>query len=231
MTFSTDGALRNLLDITRVFETRGSRYMLADGTLLGAVRDGTFIPWDNDTDLMVPIQGFNPLVLRDLFDEGFRFTRCFGFPDDGMEWTLERQGVETDLFFVYPRDGSCYLSAYWWDNGDGTAEWIDYIHPPMDEGWIEFQGHRFRAPADPESYLARCYGDSWRVPRDGWDYRLDPPNAVPRPARIKFAEGLEAVTDYVRGGAGILLEREPHWPLPFVRMGLALDPGLQAWFS
>lgn len=228
---SADAALRNLVDIAAVFEARASRYMLSDGTLLGAVRDGGFISWDNDTDLMVPIETFDPLVLRDLFDDGFRFTRVFGFPDDGMEWTLERQGVETDLFFLYPRDGSCYVSAYWWEIADGTAEWIDYLHPPFEQGWIDFGGHRFRAPADPESYLARGYGDSWRVPRDGWDYRLDPPNAVPRPVRIDFAESLRAVSDYVRRAAGIALERKPDWPLPFVRMGLPLDRTLHGWLS
>lgn len=234
---SADDALRSLVDIARVFEARGSRYMLADGTLLGAVRDGGFISWDHDTDLMVPIQGFNPRVLRDLFDEGFQLTRCFGFPEDGMEWTLERHGVYTDFFFVYPRDGSYYLSAYWWDNAcgtaededDGTAEWLDYIHPHWEDGRIELQGHSFSAPADPERYLAHCYGDSWRIPTDTWDYRRDPPNATRRPERISFTESFDAVSDYVRAGAGLAIERVPGWPLPFVRIELLLDDHLRTW--
>lgn len=224
-------ALRNLVDIARVFEARGSRYMLSDGTLLGAVREGRFISWDTDTDVMVLIEGFDPRVLRDLLGEGFRLTRCFGFPHDGMEWTLEREGVRTDFFFVYPRKESWYLSAYWWDNADGTAEWIDYVHPPLEQGWIELLGQRFRAPADPEPYLARCYGESWRVPDENWDYRGDPPNAVRRPVRIRFADSVEAIADYLRRQAGIAIEREPGWVLPFVRMELAPEERTPFWLS
>lgn len=229
--------LRNLVDIARTFEARGSRYMLSDGTLLGMVRDGGFIAWDNDTDLMVPIDGFDPRILRDLHDEGFELTRCFGFPDDGMEFTLHRQGVETDLFFLYPRGPEVYVSAYWWDddywrdNGYGTAEWIDYCHPPFEEGWIDLHGHRFRAPADPDSYLTRGYGDSWRLPNDTWDYRTDPPNAVARPDRIDFAESFAVLTDYIRRETGLRLYRKAFWPLPFVHLGPALHPEMERWLS
>lgn len=224
-------ALNTLVDIARIFESRGSRYMLSDGTLLGAVRDGGFIAWDNDTDLMVPIGGFDPRILRDLYDEGFQITRCFGFPEDGMEFTLNRQDVETDLFFLYPRGSQVYVSAYWWDNADGTAEWIDYLHPSFAEGWIEFQGHRFRAPADPEPYLARCYGDGWTAPNDTWDYRADPPNAVVRPNRIDFAESFAALADYLRRDAGLRLDRRPLWPLPFSQVWPSAHPDIERWLG
>lgn len=183
--------------------------MLSDGTLLGAVRDGQFIPWDHDTDLLVPIQDFDPVVLRDLRDEGFQITRWFGFPEDGMELTLCRQGVNTDLFFLYPRGTGSYISAYSCDTTDGTAEWIDYDYPLMESGWIDFLGNRFRAPADPERYLAYAYGDSWRTPNDRWNWRLDPPNAAKRHQRMDFAASYRAIAEYVRHGSGMRLE--PRW--------------------
>ena len=43
-----------LRDIDKVCREHGIRYFLDSGTLLGAVRHGGFIPWDDDVDLGMP---------------------------------------------------------------------------------------------------------------------------------------------------------------------------------
>ncbi|ORU01446.1 Lipopolysaccharide cholinephosphotransferase LicD1 [Anaerovibrio sp. JC8] len=55
-------ALEVLKTITDLCEKIGSRYFLAYGTLLGAVRHKGFIPWDDDVDIMMPRPDYERLL-------------------------------------------------------------------------------------------------------------------------------------------------------------------------
>ena len=51
-----------MLDIDKFCKESGIVYSLAYGTLLGAVRYGDFIPWDDDADLIMPRADFERFV-------------------------------------------------------------------------------------------------------------------------------------------------------------------------
>lgn len=192
---SANGALRNLIDVAAAFDARGSQYSLTAGTLLGAVRDGDFIGHDTDTDISVPIEDFDPRILRDLCESGFRISKGFGSPDDGMELTLVRRMVETDLFFVYPRGEQTFFSAYADVREDGTAARIDYEFPRFQYTAMRFKGESFQAPTEPEVFLRCFYGDTWQTPVKGWNYAVDPPNASPG-GRVEIAACRKSIGDY-----------------------------------
>ncbi len=48
-----EGLLEIMTDVDRAFRECGVEYSLAYGTVLGAVRHGGFIPWDDDIDIVI----------------------------------------------------------------------------------------------------------------------------------------------------------------------------------
>lgn len=63
--------LQLLVDFTGFLDSVGLRYSLHAGTLLGAVRHGGFIPWDDDVDISMPRPDYEKL-----------FTCLEGLPED-----------------------------------------------------------------------------------------------------------------------------------------------------
>ena len=51
-----------LNELDRICRMHGISYYLAQGTLLGAVREGGFIPWDDDIDVIMPYDDARRLV-------------------------------------------------------------------------------------------------------------------------------------------------------------------------
>ena len=54
--------LQTLREIHKLCTEQGWRYSLVGGTLIGAVRHGGFIPWDDDIDICMPRPDYNKLI-------------------------------------------------------------------------------------------------------------------------------------------------------------------------
>jgi lipopolysaccharide cholinephosphotransferase len=57
-----DRELGILIEFDKACKALGLRYTLSSGTLLGAVRHGGFIPWDDDVDVAMPRQDYERFI-------------------------------------------------------------------------------------------------------------------------------------------------------------------------
>lgn len=70
----------NLLKVFDAFcKENNIKYYLSHGTLLGAIRYKTFIPWDDDVDLLIPRDDYNRMI--SLFKDSDRY-KLFAFEKD-----------------------------------------------------------------------------------------------------------------------------------------------------
>ncbi|MEQ6903552.1 LicD family protein [Nocardioides sp. YIM 152588] len=150
--------------VLAVMHTAGIEGFLAYGTLLGAIREGTFIGHDDDVDLGYVSHHRAP---ADVVRESFR-----------LERTLVRAGIEVERYSgaglkVHVADASgarrgLDIFGGFWD-GDRLAL-LGEIHQPFRREWIEplgtatLAGETFPVPAHPERLLEVMYGPHWRTP-------------------------------------------------------------------
>lgn len=112
--------LELLKEVHAAFERAGLRYYMVDGTLLGAVREGGFIAWDDDIDIAMPRPDYERLISehKDILPNYLEFV-CyetddsyplhFGKIQDARTTLIERPhlyylgGIYIDVF---PIDGA-----------------------------------------------------------------------------------------------------------------------------
>lgn len=153
--------LKDLLFFTQaLLDRHGILHWLDYGSLLGAVRNGEFIPWDGDVDFGI-LRDDVPR-LRALEDEIARA----GFRLNIQPLTARIEFSQVNLLHVD-------LFPWWEENGLLKMRWFQ----ASDDNWafpreflgrlqpVELYGERFPAPSPVEEFLERYrYGADFRVP-------------------------------------------------------------------
>ena len=171
-----DLALKNLKDFKEVADKLGIRFMLQEGTLLGAYRDKGFVKDDeNDIDLGIMDDQFHRVeeLIERLEEKGFLFHKGFYVNGKFQGGALVKGDSHIDIMRML-LDGDEIINY-------GEAGKIKYIYPKeIFNGYskIDFYGVEYDAPKDIEGFLSTRYGD-WKTPVGKEEYSYKDPKYSP----------------------------------------------------
>lgn len=159
--------IQNLKDINKVCKELNVPCWLQDGTLLGLIRDGQLIPWDNDADMGCHEENWNPLISEKLKELNFKVEDRKGI---GPRYTRNNNSVDIFIHRTEP-------NGLWsWSAFRGRVEYRFDV-PPFQPIEKVFWDEIFLIPENPENWLEIKYGKTWRTPRRRWNYATDPANS------------------------------------------------------
>ena len=109
--------LQNLNTFISVCEKLGLEYFLYGGTLLGLVKYGGFVPWDDDIDVALPRDSYNKFIMEapTLLPEGFFLQNPYNCKRCPYPYTkLRKRGTEY-VEFIHrnlPIETGVYIDIY-----------------------------------------------------------------------------------------------------------------------
>lgn len=151
---------RNLNILKDVLYSNNIKFILAFGTLLGAVREKDFITHDEDVDLIVfdrdkqKIFDLIPAIMK----VGFRIVRY----DRRNLLSIMKDGEYIDFYFFKEYKDNLYKCS-------GILHPNEFLENLTT---LEFKGVEYFVPQDSEGFLRFLYGDDWRVPIQWNNYEM-----------------------------------------------------------
>ncbi len=144
-----------LVQIKRVLDGLGVKFLLIDGVLLGAVREKDFIKWDWDVELALyaeQMQEKFEAIKEGLRNSGFR-PGSIVIDKGNMKINVHKYGTKYSLLGY--EEKSRFRKR---------RNWRYPIKFFNNTGKILFRGSWYECPSSPEEYLEYQYGD-WQTPK------------------------------------------------------------------
>ena len=158
-----------LMKTKQLLDKQGITFWLHYGTLLGAIREHSFIAHDYDVDIMTEQHDALLAAIPALNEAGLRLIRV----DEGLLYSFAYNGVYIDVDI---KSKAPFPLNLWYYKLNGNLV-PKYLMTGLQQ--IEFLGEKFNIPANPEKLLKYYYGRTWRIPIKGkegtytiWPHRL-----------------------------------------------------------
>jgi hypothetical protein len=166
--------------IDDIFNELDIHYWLEYGTLLGVIRDNSFIKHDYDVDLGLFLEDYSKDIEKVFNKHGFKKVRKFSIDkgEYGLEESYVFNDVAVDLFYFTRKDNQMYSHGF--KNEEGKS-WVQTV---KDNGGLivreiyfpysgfkkqEFLGREYSVPYDSDAHLKAFYGEEYKEPNPNWD--------------------------------------------------------------
>ena len=168
-------AIAVLDDLMKMTTAKGYPCVCIYGTLLGPVRDGHLIPWDDDMDFAIlDTPDFSwARFEKDMRDAGFWKYRTLKSEGNICGQSYKKKDVLCD-FAIFPVDGepkmilsgAYEIPGYVYENGKPAMYrvWDEVIPPITGISTMQMDGINIKIPINSEEMLAAAYGEGWRHP-------------------------------------------------------------------
>lgn len=157
----TQTDLIEMLDLTAsLLKECGIDFVLAFGTLLGAVREGNVIKGDEDIDIIVMDENKLYNSLPYLSEHGLFINRIY--KTELYEFHTEERKGYLDMYIMRPIDKLLYKNRCVSIRGHyAPKRFFEGVDPDN----YRIDGKSYPCPSHPENLLEWWYGKTWRIPQ------------------------------------------------------------------
>jgi hypothetical protein len=152
-------------DLSRYFmKTFGYALFINYGTLLGFMRNGDFVPHDDDFDTGYLSRHTTPedvkAEMKSIITRMAKDGYSFRIPNGGGLFQHVSQNRRLDITPAWISDGRLWMNSTTSIRTDGS------LIAPV--GTAEFKGRAVFIPRDPLAFVRKKYGRKWRIPDTGY---------------------------------------------------------------
>lgn len=160
-----EDAEKTFLEVSEILNKAHIKFYLSDGTMLGAIRNKDFIPWDDDIDLRVAASEWDFSVFEEFERNGFQCKKGMNpkrYQHLPVGANIIKRGINFGIglnYYYPPEDLIIFLAGK--PSLPGVLQPAKYYRGSH---FIDFLNTKVRIPYPPTKYVKRLYGKNWKIP-------------------------------------------------------------------
>lgn len=166
-------------EIYDALDGAGFEYYIGAGGLLGLVREGGFLKYDDDLDYFIKMPDANgwAKLTRLLEDAGFHMMHFFFGDNKILEIAFQKEGIQVDFIGLFLKnDDVMYYYSLYREKGvayssEEVSTAMTYLENLENFEEKEVNGSIFMIPKEWEKVLIAAYGESWRTPIKNFSWK------------------------------------------------------------